>query len=150
VPTWKGWGERTAEDNRSVRESLCEAGEYDGYLLYNDGEPVAWCQAGPRDRLKKLVSQFQLDPSPDTWAITCFLVAPGFRRRGLASYLLRHVIADLRDRGVRRVEAFPKRGETLSEGDLWNGPEAMFRRAGFGLVRDDPTRPTLALDLEPQ
>jgi GNAT superfamily N-acetyltransferase len=129
---------------------LCEAGEYDGYLLYVDGDPVAWCQVGPRDRLQKLVAQFELSPSPATWAITCFLVAPGFRRRGLASHFLQQVIADLRHRGVRRVEAFPKRGRSLSEGDLWSGPEAMFRRAGFGLVRDDPIRPILGLDLEPQ
>jgi GNAT superfamily N-acetyltransferase len=150
VPTWEGWGERTSEDNRNLRERLCEAGEYDGYLLYADSEPVGWCQVGPRDRLKKLVSQFELAPSPGTWAITCFLIAPGFRRRGLASYFLQQVIAGLRNRGVRRVEAFPKRGKGLSEGDLWTGPEAMFHRAGFGLVRDDPTRPILGLDLEPQ
>jgi hypothetical protein len=48
------------------------------------------------------------------------------------------------------VEAFPKRGKGLPEGDLWNGPEAMFHRAGFGLVRDDPKRPILGMDLEPQ
>jgi GNAT superfamily N-acetyltransferase len=150
VPTWEGWGERTAGDNRSLREQLCEAGEHDGYLLYLDGEPVAWCQAGPRDRLEKLMSQFELAPSPGTWAITCFLVAARLRRRGLASELLHQVIADVRRRGVRRVEAFPKRAMSLSEGELWNGPEAMFQRAGFRLVRDDPKRPILALDLEPR
>jgi GNAT superfamily N-acetyltransferase len=124
------------------------AGAHDGYLLDLDAEPVGWCQAGPRDRLKKLVGQFELAPSPGTWAITCFLIAPRFRRRGLASEFLQHVIDDLRIRGVRRVEAFPKRGTSLSEGDLWNGPETMFQRAGFRIVRDDPKRPILALDLE--
>jgi hypothetical protein len=28
---------------------------------------VAWCQCCPRDRLKKLISQYSLEPSPETW-----------------------------------------------------------------------------------
>jgi len=146
VPTWEGWGERAAVQNRELREALCERGEYDGYLLYVDGQPAGWCQAGPRDRLAKLARQFQLAPDPAAWAITCFQIAPAYRRQGLAAYLLDEVLHDLHARGVRRVEAFPKRGADLDMGDLWNGPEAMFRAAGFTVARDDPQRPVLALE----
>jgi GNAT superfamily N-acetyltransferase len=147
VPTWDGWGERRAADNRAVREALWARGEYDGYLLYADGAPAGWCQVGPRDRLAKLVAQFALPPAPRTWAITCFLIAPTARRQGLATRLLRAVLDDLPARGATRVEAFPKRGADPDTLDLWNGPEALFRRAGFHVVRDDPRRPVLALDL---
>jgi len=34
------------------------------------------------------------------------------------------------------VEAYPRTGEGLDEGELWNGPQAMFERAGFGRVRE--------------
>ena len=51
------------------------------------------------------------------------------------------------DANARRVEAFPKRGEGLDPGDLWNGPEALLRRAGFTVAREDPVRPVLAMDL---
>ncbi len=147
VPTWEGWGAHAPAQNRQLRESLLAQGEYDGYLLYLGGEPVGWCQAGPRDRLTKLVHQFGLAPDPTTWAITCFLIAPGWRRRGLASALLEAVLRDLRARGVRRVEAYPKRGAALDTLDLWNGPEAMLRAAGFSVAQDDPVRPVLALEL---
>lgn len=147
VPGWEGWGDRTAGENLAVREELLAHGEHDGYLLYADGEPAAWCQAGPRDRLAKLVRQFRLEPLPGTWAITCFLVAPAYRGRGLAARLLAEVLLDLPARGARRVEAFPKRGLDLEPGDLWNGPEAMFRAAGFEVARDDPGRPVLAIEL---
>jgi len=147
VPTWEGWGERTAEENAGLRDELCARGEYDGYLLYADGEPAGWCQAGPRDRLAKLVGQFGLAPRSDTWAVTCFLIAKRFRGRGLAAFLLDEVLSDLRVRGAVRVEAFPKRGPELDTMDLWNGPEAMFRAAGFRVVKEDPVRPVLALDL---
>jgi ribosomal protein S18 acetylase RimI-like enzyme len=146
VPTWEGWSQRTAAENRRVREGLFDDGVADGYLLYGDDEVVGWCQALERDRLAKLARQFDLPPDPATWAITCFLIAPRHRRQGLAGRLLREVVADLRRRGAARIEAFPKRGPDLDDGDLWNGPEAMFRAAGFAVLRDDPVRPVLALE----
>jgi GNAT superfamily N-acetyltransferase len=147
VPTWQGWGERSAAQNRLLRDSLCDAGEYDGYLLYVDAAPAGWCQAGPRDRLVKLVRQFDLPPDPHTWAITCFLIAAPYRRQGLSGHLLQAVLADLRSRGVPRLEAYPKRGPGLDESDLWNGPEALFLATGFKVLRDDSPRPLLALEL---
>jgi ribosomal protein S18 acetylase RimI-like enzyme len=148
VPTWDGRGDRSAGENRQLRDELCDRGEYDGYLLYVDAAPAGWCQAGPRDRLAKLARQFDLAPDPAAWAITCFQIAPAYRRQGLASFLLGEALRDLRARRVRRVEAFPKRGANLDVDDLWNGPEAMFRAAGFAVVRDDPRRPVLAIELE--
>ena len=68
------------------------------------------------------------------------------RRQGLASYLLDEVVEDLRHSGVNRIEAFPRRGSELDEFELWNGPEALFLRAGFEVVVEIPARPVLALD----
>jgi hypothetical protein len=67
----------------------------------------------------------------------------------LAAFFLDDVLHDLGRRGVRRVEAFPKHGADLEEDDLWNGPEAMFLRAGFKVARQDPRRPVLALESLP-
>ncbi len=147
VATWEGWGDRTAAQNRELREQLFARGELDGYLLYEAGEPVGWCQVGPRDRLEKLRQQFALEPDPQVWAITCFLIAPRMRGFGHASKLLDQVLEDLRGRGVRFVEAYPKRGTGLTPLDLWTGPESMFRRRAFQVVHDDPARPVLSLDL---
>lgn len=149
VPTWAGWGERTAAENHALRDRLCARGEYDGYLaLEPDGAPVGWCQVGPRDRLEKLVRQFGLAPDPETWAITCFVIVPAARGQGVARLLLTEALADLRTRGARRVEAFPKRGDALAVGDLWNGPEALFRAEGFEVVKEDPVRPVLGRSIQ--
>src|SRR5262245_36045641 len=72
VPTWDGWGQRTAEQNLHLRQDLFARGEYDGYLLYDDGNPVAWCQCGPRDRLSKLTATYALESAAEIWAVTCF------------------------------------------------------------------------------
>ena len=148
VDSWKGWGGRTAEQNLAVREQLFESGVFDGYLIYIGDEPVGWVQAGPRDQYAKLAKQFNLSPDPDTWAITCLLISPQHRRQGLAKAALTGVIDDLRTRNVKRLEAFPRRGQSLVECDLWTGPERLFLDAGFVVIRDDPVRPVLALDLK--
>ncbi len=147
VPTWDGWDQRTGAENRALREDLFDRGEYDGYLLYVDGAPAGWCQAGPRDRLTKLVRQYRLPPDPGAWAVTCFQVLPPFRRRGLAARLLAGVLEDLRARGVARVEAFPKRTPMNDPLDLWTGPEAMFLATGFKPIREEDRGPVLSLDL---
>jgi GNAT superfamily N-acetyltransferase len=95
VPSWDRWGERTALENFNLRQNLLDGEIYDGYLLYVDGKPAAWCQLGQRDRLAKLVQQLELELDSEIWAITCFLVVPSFRHQGLATYLLKEVLRDL-------------------------------------------------------
>ena len=149
VGTWDGFGERTAEENHALRERLFARGEYDGYLMHEGDTPVAWCQVGPRDRLEKLTRQFDLEADPAAWAITCFLVVPEARGRGLARELLEAVLEDLPGRGAQRVEAFPRLtdAEELDEMDLWNGPRALFEGSGFEHVRTVPPRCVLGLEL---
>jgi GNAT superfamily N-acetyltransferase len=146
VPTWDGWGERAAAQNAALRESLCEAGEYDGMLAYTDDEPVGWCQVGPRDRLTKLVAQLELDPDPDVWAVTCFLVAARRRRQGIASALLQAAVSAAREAGASRLEAYP-RLETGEPGEMWTGPRSLFLDAGFSLEREGSPRSVLSLGL---
>jgi ribosomal protein S18 acetylase RimI-like enzyme len=131
VPTWEEWKTRTAAQNRALRESLLAKGERDGYLLLDAGAVVGWCQAGPRDRLPKLLAQYGLAPDPAVHAITCFEIAPSHRGRGAAARLLAGALADLRARGVSRVQGFPRCGAALEPGAAWTGPEGLFRSAGF-------------------
>jgi GNAT superfamily N-acetyltransferase len=82
-----------------------------------------------------------LEPDPAIWAITCLLIAPPFRKQGLTHRFLQVILSDLKRKGVRRVQAFPRRGEELPDEDVWTGPERLYRRAGFTLERDDPQKP---------
>ncbi len=146
VPTWSGWSARSAEENRETRDRLCDMGIFDGYLLYAAREPIGWCQVGQRDRLEKLVTQFGLEPDPEVWAITCFQIAPRYRRRGLASFLLAEILHDLPGRGVTRVEAYARRGVTDPE-ELWTGPEKIYLASGFSVDRHDEQTVFLSLTL---
>lgn len=150
VPTWEGWGDRTAAQNRAAREELFAAGHDDGYLaLVPDGRAIGWVQVGPRDRLEKLRRTFALAPDPAAWAISCFQVDPAFRSRGVARWMLGQLLVDLRARGVARVEAYPRRDEpaVFDPGEVWTGPASLFEQAGFVDVGGDARRRVVGLDL---
>lgn len=137
VPSWDGWGERTAAQNVALRRQLFDEGRYHGYLLYEDDVAVGWCQCGPRDRWPKLCAAHELAPDPAVWGIPCFAMAPAARGRGLAHALLGGALDDLAGRGVARVEGYPRRGRHAA-GEVWTGPEALFARAGFTVERALP------------
>ncbi len=107
--------------------------------------PARACAIGS----EKLVAQLELEPSPSTWAVTCFLVAPTHRRRGVAAALLAAAVATARRAGAARLEGFPRTGGTLEEGEAWTGTEALFAGAGFALVRPGSPRSVVALELGP-
>jgi GNAT superfamily N-acetyltransferase len=80
-------------------------------------------------------------------AVGCFLVDPGARQRGVAEKLLEGGITLARAAGARAIEAFPRRAELVSAGELWTGPYAAFVRAGFQEVHSFAPYPVLRRDL---
>jgi len=93
------------------------------------------------------VSQFSMQPEPEVWAITCFQIDPDFQRRGLACELLKAVLADLKERGVKRVQGYPKLDPNLPAHAQWTGPLGLYERAGFHKVRDNKTRAVYEINL---
>jgi GNAT superfamily N-acetyltransferase len=96
-------------------------------------------------------------PTPDdlsVWSIVCFLVRPGYRRRGVARALLQGTIKCARSHGAPALEAYPvdpadKRIDTAS---AYVGTLAMFEREGFQPVTETKARsaglPRLLVRLE--
>jgi len=146
VPTWEGWSERTADQNAALRRQLFDGGTHDGYLVHADDQLAGWVQAWQRDAFAKLANQFGVASDEDAWMIGCVLILPGFRGGGVARQALAQVVADLRLRGARSIDAYPKRGAS-DAGELWNGPESTYRALGFKVVKDDAKRPVLRLAL---
>jgi ribosomal protein S18 acetylase RimI-like enzyme len=148
VPSWEEWAETNAESNRQLREELLKRGEYDGYLLYAEDQVVGWCQVGQRDRLAKILSQFNLTIDPNTWAITCFQINPEMHREGLAANLLRKVLKHLQKKGVARVEVYPKMDTSLAGHQQWTGPLKMYEKAGFSKLRENKSRAVYEIQLQ--
>ncbi len=147
MTTWEGFGERTSQENRALREELFANQIYDGYVVYINSEPQGWCQVGKRDQFTLLMNQFSLEPDEDTWAITCMALPPQYQGLGLAHKILALIIDDLKSKGVKRLQAYPKIALDLPKEDIWTGPLSIFEKAGFKFIMKDERRFVLELTL---
>ena len=124
--------------NLAEKRALVDVGRAHGILVYEDSEPIGWCQFGPADELP-LPGVTRLDRripplgAGVRWRITCFVTIIHQRRRGVARTALRSALRAIRERGGGLVEAYP----TLTPGNPnWEhaGTVSLFQRAGFVIV----------------
>ena len=76
-----------------------------GLVAYLDTEPVGWCAVEPRTayvRLGRVPWAGRAEDKTDdgVWAVTCFVVRTGFRRRGVTYALARAAVDFARQRGA--------------------------------------------------
>ena len=106
-----------------------------GMLAYIDGDVAGWCGFGVRPRLPRLERSRTIPKIDDrpVWAILCFNIRVGYRRRGVASALLDGVIDFARRSGAPGLEAYPidPGGGRVDSGFGYVGLTPMFERAGF-------------------
>jgi GNAT superfamily N-acetyltransferase len=129
-----------------------------GLIAYVDGEPVGWCAVEPRTRYGRLQRKplvWKDRPDEDkaddsVWALTCFVVRVGFRRRGLMTHLARAAIDFARERGARALEAYPMlldEGQEATWGELFVGKDTVLEAAGFREVtHPTPRRSVMRID----
>jgi GNAT superfamily N-acetyltransferase len=70
------------------------------------------------------------------WSVTCFVVRPGFRRRGIARALLAGAIGYATEQSVPALEAYPvdPEGARIDSTFAYVGTVPMFEAAGFERV----------------
>ena len=109
VPAPPEQPERTLprETRATVAESL-RRGTTFGYLAYVDGRPAGWVNASLRSDYGLYQGVDPAGPEPrSVIGVSCFVIAPPFRRHGIASALLDRAIADASARGAAWIEAYP-------------------------------------------
>lgn len=127
-----------------------------GVMAYLDGEPVGWCAVEPRSCYPRIErSQLmraaapRLAELPDPgaiWSISCFVVAAGHRRKGIAASLLQAAVEHAFTHGAGSVEGYPvdpAARPKASAADLYHGTLSLFQAGGFRLV--DTTTPGRAV-----
>jgi GNAT superfamily N-acetyltransferase len=117
--------------------ALCERPHPPGVVTYLDGEPVGWCNIGPRSEITRLVRSRVIAPVDDlpVWSIVCVIVRAGHRGKGVTAPLLEGAVAYATENGAPAVEAYPvdpPRRMDLTMGFV--GIKSMFDRAGFEVV----------------
>ena len=98
--------------NLKVKCDLVEQRRAHGILVYADGEPVGWCQFGPKEELpivdnRRTAKLFPDEAREQVWRITCFCTHKQYRQQGVAELALRAALNAIRKQGGGLVEAFP-------------------------------------------
>ncbi|CAN5269712.1 GNAT family N-acetyltransferase [soil metagenome] len=150
--TNKQWEDTPREQHE---RALCEqVPTVPGLVAYLDDEPVGWCGVEPRPRYPRLlgtrVARASTEPAEDesVWAVSCFVVRVGFRRRGVAAALLAAAVDHARASGARVIEGYPvdTAEKKASAAELYHGSLGLFEKAGFRvLARPAPGRAIVTL-----
>lgn len=127
---------RPWRENRETTVGLLRSGCAYGYLAYVDGRPAGWVNASTRSECPQLRLAEQADRSDETViCIACFVIAPPYRRHGLASALLARVLADAPSRNAAYVEAYPLNSPAESEAGDNPGYRSLFDAHNFHVVQ---------------
>ena len=119
-----------------------------GVLAYRGGSAVGWCAVEPRGCYPRILrSQVFKAAGPaaaddgggSVWTVSCFVVAPGHRRSGVAAALLAAAVGHARANGAAVVEGYPvesRERPKAGPSDLYQGTLRLFLAAGFEVVSD--------------
>ena len=159
LTTGKDYTGSAAANKAALHAQVRDEARPQGVIAHLGDEAVGWVQLGPRtayprlceSRALRAVAGDDLD-DPSVWAVTCFVVKVGRRRRGIATALLAAAVDLARDQGARVLEGHPvdvtARSGRVGGAELYHGVATTFERAGFVEVgRTGATRPVMRLTL---
>ncbi len=118
-----------AANNRAALEQRVNDGTTTGFLAYSDGKAAAWCNASPRSAYIHYAGRDERDDDK-VGSIVCFVVAPPYRRHGLAAKLLDAALESFVERGFEVAEAYPNKAPS-DDASAYHGPLSMYLDAGF-------------------
>ena len=124
------------ETVRKYAVKMLDAGEISGYLAFDAGISVGWCNAADIDSYSGFVPDIARDKKcGKTVSIVCFEIAPEYRGKGLATAFIERVCSDAKASGYVAVEGYAKLSETRDEYDF-TGPIHLYEKAGFVQVME--------------
>lgn len=124
--------ERRWTHNRETMAGRLRDGRAFGYLAYVDGKPAGWVNASSRADYTAWYQSPDAEPSAESViGVSCFVIAPPYRRHGVAGALLDRVIADAGARNASWVEAYPHKQPEDGDGGQFRGPKSMYDARGF-------------------
>ncbi len=138
----------TREARRSLAAEYVKNGMLQGYLAYDGGKVVGWCNANEKAKCLHCVgwmrnmtgvNEAEDDPAIRVKSLYCITIAPEWKRRGIASRFLERVCEDAAREGYDYVEAYPeRRPEDIALSFV--GPMEMYRKKGFAIHQEVKNR----------
>ena len=120
---------RTWRENRELERGRLHDGRSFGYLAYVDGKVAGWVNASKRSDYA--LFRLGAPDDADVVGVSCFVIAPPYRRHGIAGMLLDRVLADAPGRGVQAVEAYPFVATREDNDSNFRGSRSLYEARGF-------------------
>lgn len=128
---------RSWRQNRELMIQLLRSGRVFGYLAYVDGRPAGWVNASKKSDCSQLRRREAVEEGDaDVICVSCFVIAPPYRRHGLSAALLLRVLDDAPARGASHVEAYPRKSPAESDAANYRGHRSLFEGHGFEVVQE--------------
>jgi GNAT superfamily N-acetyltransferase len=143
--------DRACEQNKAALRRVVKLGPPPGLLAFDGDVAVGWCQLTPRRALPWLDGSRNREDTAGIWALSCFYVRKGYRKRGVASALIAAAMKAAKRGKARTLEAYPVDNRLPKHSsNLFTGTATTFARAGFITVgRRAPYRLVMRHDLKP-
>jgi GNAT superfamily N-acetyltransferase len=146
--------EGEAPDHRAaLHREVLDAHDPPGLIAYVDGSPAGWSRVGLRSTFPLVTGNRALarilTPEPDAWWVTCFVVTPRHRGRGVGAALLRAGLDFARSHHATSLTGHPVDVAALTAtrvgaSALFTGTLTMFDANGFAEIgRSYPSRPVM-------
>src|SRR5262245_7800509 len=136
VPAPPDHPERAWRETRATMAERIRGCTTFGYLAYVDGRPAGWVNASLRSEYGLFRDVVSNGPDPaSVIGVSCFVIAPPFRRHGVASALLYRCIADSSGRCPLRFAAYPHNTPEGGDASHFRGPRSMYDARGFQPIK---------------
>lgn len=158
----ESFGARPVDERRlRLLDQTCagmpDAPDTTGLIAYVGDEPVGWCAVQPRREYPGLLRVYRIPwegreedrDDPGVWALTCFQVRAGYRRRGISYALAAAAAGFARSRGATALEGYPMLPVSgpVTWGEEHVGFAQVFAAAGFREVsRPGKRRAVMRID----
>ena len=132
----KHFFKRTTEQNRESSKELILSRKMNGLIAFQNDKPVGWCNVNSKENYAKIPYKGEtLDSESKIASIICFIIAPAYRKQGIARKLLQFAFSHLKNNGYEMIEVYPRREEYLSDAHSYRGPVSLYTSEGFSVYK---------------
>jgi ribosomal protein S18 acetylase RimI-like enzyme len=132
--TNKKFSKRTPGKNRKSSKELILSGKMNGLIAYLDEKPVGWCNLNSKENFAKI--PYEEESNYKIISLVCFVIAPSYRKQGIARQLLKYACSSSKEKGYDLIEVYPRKGEDLSDAHSYRGPFSLYTSEGFTIYKE--------------
>ena len=106
-------------------------------MVYENNQPIGWCNANIKENYPALVAfpEIYYETSHRIASIVCFLIAPDYRRKGIARKLVYFITETYKRENCDYIEAYPRKN-VESDAHNYHGPLKMYKAEGFSIFNE--------------